>query len=100
MPLAFRVAPANENDRRHAIAHLNEAAEKVRVETIVCDKQYSSRRMRDFIKGLGAEPVIPYPKNQKKGIRGLLRADKKFRVHDLKDSGDCTGLKAQLRGEL
>ena len=81
MPLAFRVAPANENEKRHAAALLNEAAEVVRVETIVCDRQYSSRRIRDFIRGLGAEPVIPYPKNQKKGIKGLLRVDKKFRVH-------------------
>jgi len=81
MPLAFRVAPANENEKRHAIALLNEAAEGVRVETIICDKQYSSRRIREFIKSLGADPVIPYPKNQKKGIKGLLRVDKKFRVH-------------------
>ena len=81
MPLAFRVAPANENEKRYAIALLNEVVEKVGVEEIVCDKQYSSRRIRGFIKGLGAEPVIPYPKNQKKGIKGLLRVDKKFRVH-------------------
>lgn len=81
MPLAFRVAPANENEKRHAIALLNEAAEVVRVETIICDKQYSSRRIRYFIRGLGAEPVIPYPKNQKKRVKGLLRIDKKFRVH-------------------
>jgi len=81
MPLAFIVAPANENEKRHAIALLNEAAEKVRVEDIICDKQYSSRGIRGFIRGLGAEPVIPYPKNQRKGIKGLLRVDKKFRVH-------------------
>lgn len=30
---------------------------------------------------MGAEPVIPYPKNQKKGIKGLLRVDKTFRLH-------------------
>ena len=81
MPLAFMVAPANENEKRHAAALLSQVDERVRVETIICDKQYSSRRIRDFIRGLGAEPVIPYPKNQKKGIKGLLRVDKKFRVH-------------------
>jgi len=46
-----------------------------------CDKQYSSRRIRRFITDLGAEPVIPYPKNQKKGVKGVIRVDKKFRVH-------------------
>jgi transposase len=81
MPLAFSVAPANENEKRYAITLLNEAVEKVKVEEIVCDKQYSSHKIRGFIRGLGAEPVIPYPKNQKKGIKGLLRVDKKFRVH-------------------
>jgi transposase len=81
MPLAFMVAPANENEKRHAAALLSQVDDRVRVETIICDKQYSSRRIRDFIRGLGAEPVIPYPKNQNKGIKGLLRVDKKFRVH-------------------
>lgn len=81
MPLSFTVAPANENDKRHAIRLLSEAAEKVNVEAVICDKQYSSRRIRKFIKGLGAEPVIPYPSNQKRGVKGVLRVDKKFRVH-------------------
>jgi len=81
MPLAFTVAPANENDKRHAIRLLSEATERVNVESVICDKQYSSRRIRKFIKGLGAEPVIPYPSNQKRGVKGVLRVDKKFRVH-------------------
>jgi hypothetical protein len=33
------------------------------------------------VRDLCAEPVIPYPKNQKKGVKSLLRVDKKFRVH-------------------
>jgi len=81
MPLAFTVAPANENDKRHATSLLSEVAERVRVEAVICDKQYSSRRIRKFIKDLNAEPVIPYPSNQKRGVKGLLRVDKKFRVH-------------------
>lgn len=81
MPLAFMVAPANENEKRYAAALLSQVDDRVRVETIICDKQYSSRRIRDFIRALGAEPVILYPKNKKKGIKGLLRVDKKFRVH-------------------
>jgi hypothetical protein len=26
-------------------------------------------------------PVIPYPKNQQKGVKGILRVDRKFRSH-------------------
>ena len=81
MPLAFTVAPANENDKRHATRLLSEAAEMVNVEAVICDKQYSSRRIRKFITALGAEPVIPYPSNQKRKVKGVLRVDKKFRVH-------------------
>jgi len=81
MPLAFRVAPANENEKRYAIPILSEAAEKVTAEFIVCDKQYSSQKIREFVRDLGAEPVIPYPANQQKGIKDVLRVDKRFRVH-------------------
>ena len=81
MPLAFRVAPANENEKRYAIPLLREATERVKASVVVCDKQYSSRKIRKLIADLGAEPVIPYPKNQKKGVKGVLRVDKKFRVH-------------------
>jgi len=81
MPLGFRVAPANENDKRHAVPLLKETAEMVRAEVVVCDKQYSSRKIRRFIVDLGAEPVIPYPRNQKRGVKDILRVDKKFRVH-------------------
>jgi transposase len=81
MPLAFKVAPANENEKRHAIPLLSEAVEKVRAEAVICDKQYSSSKMREFVEALGAEQVIPYPANQQKGVKGVLRVDKKFRVH-------------------
>jgi len=79
MPLAFTVAPANENDKKHAIPLLSDIAKRVKV--VVCDKQYSSWKIRGYIRDSGAEPVIPYPKNQKKGVKGVLRVDKKFRVH-------------------
>jgi len=81
MPLAYTVAPANENDKRHAAPLLRETAEKVRAEAVICDKQYSSQGIRRFIEGLGAEPVIPYPRNQMLGAGDVLRVDKKFRTH-------------------
>jgi transposase len=81
LPLAFKVAPANENEKKHAILLLSEAVEKVKAEAVICDKQYSSSKMREFVDTLGAEQVIPYPANQQKGVKGILRVDKKFRVH-------------------
>jgi transposase len=81
MPLAYTVAPANENDKRHAVPLLRETAEKVRAEAVICDKQYSSQGIRRFIEGLGAEPVIPYPRNQMLGAGDVYRVDKKFRTH-------------------
>lgn len=61
MPLAFRAAPANENEKRHATKLLSEVAERVRVETIICDRQYSSRRIREFIKGFGRRASYTIP---------------------------------------
>lgn len=81
MPLAFKVAPANENEKRYAIPLLGEAAERIKARVVVCDKQYSSRKIREFVEALGAEPVIPYPANQKRGVKEVLRVDKRFRVH-------------------
>jgi len=81
MPLAYTVAPANENDKRHAVPLLREVAEKVRAEAVICDRQYSSGRVRGFIEDLGAEPVIPYPRNQMLGAEGVLRVDRRFRTH-------------------
>jgi transposase len=68
MPLAYTIAPANENDKKHAAPLLREVAEKVRAEAVICDKQYSSGGLRGFIEGLGAEPVIPYPRNQMRAL--------------------------------
>jgi transposase len=81
MPLAYTVAPANENDKRHAAPLLREVAEKVRAEAVICDRQYSSRRVRGLIANLGAEPVITYPRNQMIGAEGVLRVDRRFRTH-------------------
>jgi IS5 family transposase len=81
MPLAYTVAPANENDKRHAALLLREVAERVRVETMICDRQYSSRRVRGLIEDLSAEPVIPYPRNQAPEAGEVLRVDRRFRTH-------------------
>jgi len=81
MPLAYTVAPANENDKRHADTLLREVSERVRAEAVICDRQYSSRRVRGLIEDLGAEPVIPYPRNQAPGNGEALRVDRRFRTY-------------------
>jgi transposase len=81
MPLVFTVAPANENEKKHAEQLLSEAFKKTKAKDVICDKQYSSQKIREFVEDMGAKPVIPYPANQNRGIKGLLRVDKKFRVH-------------------
>lgn len=47
---------------------------------MVADSQYSNAALRDEVRSLDIEPVIPYPKNQMKG-RKVLRVDRKFRSH-------------------
>jgi transposase len=48
-----------------------ETAEMVRAEVVVCDKQYSSRKIRKFIVDQGAETVIPYSKSEERRQRHL-----------------------------
>lgn len=38
MPLAFKVASANENEKRHVKALLSDVAEKVGIEAVMCNK--------------------------------------------------------------
>jgi hypothetical protein len=53
----------------------------VKFRKLVADPQYSSQSLRDAATSMGTVPVIPYPRNQKKGVRGVLRVDRKFRSH-------------------
>ena len=83
LPLALVTAPANENEKKHASKLLDKAskATKRRLKTLVADSQYSSRRLRNQTAAHGVRPVIPYPANQRRRERGLLRVDKHFRTH-------------------
>jgi hypothetical protein len=47
----------------------------------VADPQYSPRRLRDAALKQGTVPVIPYPRNQQKSVKGVLRIDRKFKSH-------------------
>lgn len=83
LPLAFIAAPANENEKKHAPALLEKALKttKQRMKTLVADSQYSCRKLRDQAFASGVRTVIPYPANQSKEKKTLLRVDRYFRTH-------------------
>jgi len=81
LPLAEVIAPANENEKRHAPS-LVERTRMVlgragaRLRSLIADSQISSRRVR----GLVEDSVIPYMSNQMRGVN-VLRVDRRFRTH-------------------
>ncbi len=81
MPIAMTVAPANENEKKHSLKLFEKASCHVKPERLVADPQYSSQRLRDAALKQGTVPVIPYPRNQQKGVKGILRIDRKFKSH-------------------
>jgi len=83
LPIAIIAASANDNEKKHAPALLEKAlkATEGRVKLLVADSQYSSRNLRDQVSSQGVRAVIPFPTNQQRGQKGLLRVDKYFRTH-------------------
>jgi transposase len=83
LPIAVVVAPANENEKKHASFLLDETVRTtgMPMKTLVADSQYSCRKLRDQVSAHGAKAVIPYPANQRRGEKRLLRVDKHFRTH-------------------
>jgi IS5 family transposase len=81
LPVAMTVASANENEKKHSIRLFEKASSHVKPRRLVADPQYSSQSLRDTALKEGTMPVVPYPRNQKKGVRGVLRVDRKFRSH-------------------
>jgi hypothetical protein len=86
LPLASIVAPANQNEKKHSHSILSRTRQVLqkagaKLRSIIADSQYSSERVRKAVD----DAVIPYPVNQKRGVKGLLRVDKKFRIHGSPD---------------
>ena len=80
MPVAAVVASGNENEKKHTEELLEKASRVVDgFGVVVADSQYSSKRVRDCVMGYGAEPVIPYPSNHRRGEE-VLRVDRFFRT--------------------
>jgi transposase len=60
LPIAYKVAPCNENDKLHFEPLLEQVHRLgVRFKSVLADSQYSSGNVRDAAEWLGAEPVIP-----------------------------------------
>jgi IS5 family transposase len=81
LPVAMVVVSANENEKKHSISLFRKASEYVRPGKLLADSQYSAANLRETASECGTLPVIPYPRNQQKGVRGILRVDRKFRSH-------------------
>jgi IS5 family transposase len=83
LPLAVVAASANENEKKHAPRLFDKALKTAgeRVRTLVADSQYSSRSLRCRVSSHGVRVVIPYPANQRRGEKKLLRVDRYFRTH-------------------
>jgi hypothetical protein len=75
------VVSANENEKKHSISLFEKASEHVKPRKLLADSQYSATNLREIALEQGTLPVIPYPKNQQRGVRDILRIDRKFRSH-------------------
>ena len=80
LPLAFLVAPANDNEKKHApslVERTRVVLERagVRLRCLIGDSQFSSGRVRSLVE----ESVIPYTSNQRG--EDVLRVDRRFRTH-------------------
>ena len=81
LPLACLMAPANENEKRHAPSLVERSRivlgrADARLRSLIADSQYSSARVR----GLVEAAVIPYTASQRRG-EDVLRVDRRFRAH-------------------
>jgi transposase len=82
LALANVFASANHNEKKHSLTLVEKTRQilgkaKARIRSVIADSQYSDRKLREAV----AQTVIPYPSNQKRGVKGILRVDKKFRTY-------------------
>jgi transposase len=82
LPLTCVFASANQNEKKHSLNMLEKTRlilEKsgAKLRSVIADSQYSDNKIRNAVD----ETVIPYPSNQKRGVRDILRVDKKFRTY-------------------
>jgi hypothetical protein len=86
LPLSCLFASANDNEKKHSLTLLERAKRVLKnsgahLRSLIADSQYSDSKIRAAVD----KAVIPYPANQKRGIRGILRVDRKFRSYGPED---------------
>ena len=86
LPLTCVFASANQNEKKHSLNMLEKTKQILRrsaatLRSVIADSQYSDGKLRNAVD----ETAIPYPANQKRGVKGLLRVDKKFRTYGPED---------------
>ena len=98
LPLAVIAASANDNEKKHAPDLLEKAlrATKRQTKFLVADSQYSCRSLRDQASICGVRVVIPFPANQQRGQKGMLRVDRYFRTHGPADEKRVYRLRSSI----
>jgi hypothetical protein len=77
MPLAFTVAPCNENDKVYFKPLLDLVHFLgVGFRTVLADAQYSSQKVREAARAYGAEPVIPVRRDSR--VKDALKVGRDF----------------------
>jgi len=83
LPIAFTVAPCNENDKLHFEPLLEKVHRLgVRFKAVLADAQYNSVNIRDATEWLGAEPIIPVRRDSL--VKNALRVGRDFVTRGLK----------------
>ena len=86
LPVSCLFATANDNEKKHSLTLLERAKQVLkssgaRLRSLIADSQYSDSKIRAAVD----RAVIPYPRNQKRGVGDILRVDKKFRTYGPED---------------
>jgi transposase len=86
LPLSCLFASANQNEKRHSLTILEKAKQVLKnsgakLRSLIADSQYSDGKIRAAVD----KSVIPYPANQRRGAKDILRVDKKFRAYGPED---------------
>ena len=79
LPIAFKVAPCNENDKTYFKPLLERVhGLGIRFKAVLADAQYSSRKVTEAAEAYGAEPIIPVRRDSR--VKEVLRVGKDFVV--------------------
>src|ERR1035437_7744507 len=68
--LANVFASANQNEKKHSLTLLEKTRKilsksKAKIRSVITDSQYNDQKLRNTV----AQAVIPYPSNQKRGLK-------------------------------